>query len=111
MDACACACANAPVALLVRQVVTEVRSSERHCLTIRQTSHVVPHDLVVSERRPPVRHGLLQELVKGAADWGDEERFPVCWIVVRCRLVLADLLLPISVQKIAERRACGDSCV
>ena len=52
------------VAASVREVVAKVSTVNRHALAVLETPHIVPHDLLVSERRPPVRLGLGNELLE-----------------------------------------------
>lgn len=55
------------VAASVRKVVAKVGSINRHALAVLETPYIVPHDLLVSERRPTVRLGLGNELLERPA--------------------------------------------
>lgn len=52
------------VAAPVRQVVAQVRAVNGHALAILETPHVVPHHLLIPERRPSVRLRLGHELLE-----------------------------------------------
>ena len=54
-------------------VVSEVRARRRDALSVAEAAHVLPDDLLVTERRPSVALGLLDEGVPGAADGRAEE--------------------------------------
>ena len=56
-----------PVAVSVRQVVTQMRAGEGHGFPVGQAAHVVPHHLLVAEAGPAVRGGLRFELGEGSA--------------------------------------------
>lgn len=50
-----------PIPGPIRQIVSQMRPIHAHALPVAQTSHVVPNNLLVPERRPAVPAALLQE--------------------------------------------------
>mmetsp|Transcript_30066 Transcript_30066/g.84860 ORF Transcript_30066/g.84860 Transcript_30066/m.84860 type:complete len:209 (+) Transcript_30066:133-759(+) len=65
--------ARAPVAIAVREVVAKVGSGRGDGLAVGQHADVVPVDLIIPERRPPMAHGLLLEILEGPANRGIEQ--------------------------------------
>ena len=53
----------------------QMRSIHTHSLTILQTPDILPNHLVISETRPSVRFGLLDEFLPGPMFGCDEEGF------------------------------------
>ena len=69
------------VASTIREVVAEVSAVHAHGLAVGKTSHQIPVDLLVPERRPPVGHGFFDELGKGPPPWPVKERLSRVGIV------------------------------
>jgi len=57
-------CKCKPVSVPVRKIVPEVRTIDRDRLSVLETAHVFPNDLLVAERGPAVCLTLLDEFVK-----------------------------------------------
>ena len=70
------------VAGAVGDVVAEVGAVDRDALAVGQDAHVLPHHLLVAERRPPVRVRLARKLLEAAAHRRDEERLAAHAVVV-----------------------------
>eukprot|EP00982_Pelagococcus_subviridis_P015408 31398-Pelagococcus_subviridis.AAC.3 len=72
-----------PVPRSIGEVVPEVRPVHGHRLPVLQASNVLPDDLLVPERRPPVRPRLLLERLERPPSRRDEQRLPRHGVVVR----------------------------
>ena len=74
-----------PVALAVREIVAQMSAIKAHRLSIRQASHVLPNNLLVSERWPSVLHALFNKLLRSTTSRSNKK-----WLsshaIVKCHL-------------------------
>ena len=71
-----------PIAILVRDVVAQMRSGRTDALSIGEASHKIPVHLLIAEAGPSVRLALLQVLLHRPSHGGGEEQLPGDGIVV-----------------------------
>ena len=70
------------IAFSVRKVVAEMGSRKTHRLTILEAPHILPDHLLISEARPTVRLGLLQEFFHRSPTRRNKERLSRNRIVI-----------------------------
>ena len=80
-----------PVARLIGEVVAEMGAIDGDSLAVLEAPHVLPDHLLVPERRPAVRLGLLLEVLEAPAARGDEQGLARDGIVVRGLLLAINL--------------------
>eukprot|EP00325_Prymnesiales_sp_UTEX-LB-985_P029512 CAMPEP_0174718888 /NCGR_PEP_ID=MMETSP1094-20130205/30274_1 /TAXON_ID=156173 /ORGANISM="Chrysochromulina brevifilum, Strain UTEX LB 985" /LENGTH=187 /DNA_ID=CAMNT_0015919097 /DNA_START=160 /DNA_END=724 /DNA_ORIENTATION=- len=93
------------IAHVIWQIVAQVCA---HCgdrLTFLKDAHIVPHDLGIAKRRPPVRARLFEEVLDAAPHWRYVERLAGHGVVEHRLLTLStafpDVVCKGSGEKVA----------